>query len=212
MTLCPLEHDPPVIARNVVCEDHERRTRRALNDLPKIHTQLATILQPHTTNNTGKITTTPSPGLALDPRVVQCRTDIDTILRAWTGPDITCQWNTIPEPTIPGRATWLRLRLPILLRAHYAPAFVLDITSPFETANRLLDPNPTRVFPVGPCPVCDGTLIAQLRPADPLLPAHVTCNTSPLTETGEPEHSWTADRWLILGRMIRNRPQHQAAT
>ena len=59
------------------------------------------------------------------------------------------------------------------------------------------------MFQVGPCPECTGTLIAILRPHDSLLPHEIICDSSPTDDAGKLVHSWTADRWLTLGRQIR---------
>lgn len=59
-------------------------------------------------------------------------------------------------------------------------------------------PSGVRIFDVAPCPTqgCPGTLKAVLRRSDALLPAAVVCGH-------DPAHTWTADRWLALGRQIR---------
>jgi len=208
-TICRLEHRKPAQQEPGldVCAWHADRTKRALQQLPTLYSDLETILNP-----SGKATTTvavtPDPGIKLDHRVVTCRTDIRASLTTWTRVGIEeGPWDTWPQDHIPGICQWLRTRCDWYLAQPFGHQFVLDVTGPWETGLRLLDPNPVRRFAVGPCPQCTGTLIANLRPADDLLPAIVICDNTPIDDEGQPEHQWTADRWLHMGRLVKAKEQ-----
>jgi hypothetical protein len=204
-TLCPLEHRSKKSRQPGVdvCEWHAKRTETALLDLPNVHDLLALQLNP-TSSQRANIQASKNPGLNLDPRVIECRSDIRNVLSTWCrhgvdeGPFVT-----LPPDDVAWICGWLQQRLDWYLAQSFGHAFVLDVIGPWETGRRLLDPNPVRRFPVGPCPKCTGVLVAELRPADDLLPPFVVCDRSPLDDDGEPAHKWTADRWMHLGRTIR---------
>lgn len=65
-------------------------------------------------------------------------------------------------------------------------------------AHPIAYPSGTRIFDVAACPTegCPGTLRAVLRRSDALLPAAIVCGV-------DAAHTWTADRWMTLGRQIR---------
>lgn len=204
-TLCPLGHrqDKTRQPGLDVCQWHAERVRKALHDLPKLHDLLALQLNP-TSTNSANVTASKNPGLNLDPRVVTCRSDIRNVLSTWCRVGVEeGPFDQLPPDDVGWICGWLTQRLDWYLAQRFGHQFVLDIVSPWETGRRLLDPNPVRRFPVGPCPSCTGVLIAELRPADDLLPPFVVCDRSPLDEQGEPTHKWTADRWMHLGRIIR---------
>lgn len=90
-------------------------------------------------------------------------------------------------------ATWLAAR------PGSVPADACDeLRDLVREAYPIAYPSGTRIFDVAPCPTegCPGTLRAILRRSDALLPAAVVCSQ-------DDSHTWTADRWLTLGRHIR---------
>ena len=111
---------------------------------------------------------------------------------------------TPPADTVPAVAAFLVAQIEWLTAQEFARQFASDMIDDWGTARALADPNRVRRFEVGPCPEdgCDGTLFANLRPRDSLLPDHVTCDASPEDEDGVLLHSWTADRWMTLGRAV----------
>ena len=204
-TLCPLEHRQEKTRKPGldVCQSHADRCRKALQDLPGVYFLLAQQLNP-TSSAGAKVTASKNPGLDLDPRVVTCRADITNILSTWCRTGVEDgPFQELPPDDVGWMSAWLLQRLDWFLAQRFGHAFVLDVVGPWETGRRLLDPNPVRRFPVGPCPSCTGVLIAELRPADDLLPPFVICDRSPVDDQNEPTHKWTADRWMHLGRQIR---------
>lgn len=65
---------------------------------------------------------------------------------------------------------------------------------------RIARPSGTRTVPIGPCvqPGCAGWIHAVVRQVDNLLPSQATCDT-------DPDHTWTPDRWITLGRQLERR-------
>jgi hypothetical protein len=110
-----------------------------------------------------------------------------------------------PLDHLPTIARFILNQLDWFLSQHgMTKQFVNDTLDDWSLAKALNDPNPVRMIEVGPCPEpdCDGYLTARIRPADSLLPHDVTCNQSPTDDDGNLTHTWTADRWLTLGRKI----------
>ena len=203
MSTCPLVHDEP--AESIVgrlCRWHARRARTATDQIAETYYALATRLQP-TGGDLGSIAA-PSrdPGLSLDHRVVQCRSDMRNATTTWARVVIEEREVTYPADDIGHVCAFLSLHLDWSLRQPWGHQHALDLIGVWETGRSLLDPNPVRRFEVGQCPECSGTLIAHLRPQDSLLPAEIVCDASPV-EDGFQLHAWTADKWMTLGRKIR---------
>lgn len=207
--LCPMTHredrQARVVAPLTVCVWHRDRAERAVAELPGLYEFLASRL-------TGSGTSAPSgmpaavskdPGLSLDHRVAQCRTDIRNNLTTWARVAVEERRMTPPADTIPAVAAFIVAQIEWFTSQEFARNFVSDVVDDWGTARALADPNAVRRFEVGPCPEdgCDGTLIARIRPKDSLLPHDVVCDASPEDEeTGELTHRWPADRWMTLGR------------
>ena len=203
MSTCPLVHAEPaesVIGR--LCRWHATRARKAVEEIPQSYYSLAAKLQP-TGGTLGSIAA-PSrdPGLNLDHRVVCCRSDMRNVTTTWARVVIEERSVHAPQDTIGHVCAFLSAHLDWSLRQPWGHQHALDLIGVWETGRSLLDPNPVRVFAVGSCPECSGTLIAYIRPVDSLLPAEVVCDASPV-EDGFLVHAWTADKWLTLGRKIR---------
>lgn len=208
MPLCPLVHDEDAEVEYglAVCRQHHRETSSAVTQLPGLHADLTYRLIQSGASLTG-MPHAPSkePGLSLDHRVVQCRSDIRNVLTTWARHVVDERQVTTPQDNLSSMALFLGAHCSWVLSQAYGPAFCLDMVGPWETAKRLIHPNASRAFNVASCPEegCTGTLVALLRPQDSLLPAQVTCDCSPADEDGTLLHSWTADKWLTLGRKIR---------
>ena len=203
MSTCPLVHaEPAESAIGRLCRWHASRARKAVESIPQAYYALATRLQP-TGGTLGSIAA-PSrdPGLNLDHRVVCCRSDMRNTTTTWARVVIEERQVTAPQDTIGHVCAFLSAHLDWSLRQPWGHQHALDLIGVWETGRSLLDPNPVRRFAVGPCPECDGTLIAHIRPVDSLLPAEILCDASPV-EDGFLTHAWTADKWLTLGRKIR---------
>jgi len=204
MNLCPLVHDRDVQATSSVCDRHHRDTESAVIQLPNVHAQLTyRLIQSGAALNGMPHAPSRDPGLNLDHRVVQCRSDIRNVLSTWSRHVVEERQVHPPTDRLSPMALFLAGHVTWLLSQTYGPAFCLDMTGPWETGRMLIQPNTSRVFQVGPCPECTGTLIAILRPHDSLLPHEIVCDSSPTDDAGKLLHSWTADRWLTLGRQIR---------
>jgi hypothetical protein len=203
--LCPLvhDHDAEVERTLAVCRSHHRQASLALSELPGLHASLTHRLITSGTGLTGMPHGSTDPGISLDHRVVQVRSDIRNVLTTWARHVVDERQVRPPVDMLANIALFVGSHLSWLLEQDYGPAFALDVIGPWETARMLMQPNPSRAFAVGGCPDCDGTLIAVLRPQDSLLPHEVVCDASPFDEDGTPLHHWTADRWLTLGRKIR---------
>jgi hypothetical protein len=207
-SLCPLVHDEDAEVEYglAVCRSHARATQSAVVQLPGLHADLTYRLITTGASLTG-MPHAPSkdPGISLDHRVVQCRSDIRNVLATWARHVVEERQVHPPTDRIYAISLFLAGHVTWLLSQAYGPAFCLDMVGPWETAKMLIQPNASRTFTVGPCPEpeCTGTLVARLRPQDSLLPAVVVCDHSPLEDDGTLSHAWTADKWLTLGRKIR---------
>jgi len=207
VNVCVLPHDPPRNATTplLVCNWHADRTEQAIAELPALHKALEHRL---TTSGSSLITGMPTgskePGLNLNHRVAQARTDIRNNLTAWARTVAEERRITPPADTLNAIAVFLVRQLDWCLSQPYAKQLVNDLTEDWATARRLNDPNQTRRFDVGPCPEpdCEGTLVARIRSRDVLLPSDVTCDLSPEDEDGNLLHTWPADKWMTLGRRI----------
>lgn len=205
-TLCQVEHDKPkrAIEPLLVCTWHADRTLKAVTELPDLYHQLEERL----TTTGGSLTGLPSgskePGINLNHRVAQCRTDIRANLTTWARVVIEERHMTYPDDTVPAIARFLARQLDWCLAQPYTKQLVNDLLDDWATAQRLNDPNRVRSFNVGPCPEhgCEGTLVARIRSKDVLLPSDVTCDLSPEDDDGNLTHIWPADRWMTLGRRI----------
>jgi hypothetical protein len=208
---CVLEHDKPkhATAPLLVCTWHADRTQQAITELPTLYNALQRRLITAGGALTGLPSGTKEPGISLNHRVVQCRTDIRANLTAWARVVINERHMTYPDDTVPAIARFLTRQLDWCLSQPYAKQLVNDVTDDWATANRLNDPNHVRSFNVGPCPEdgCEGTLVARIRSKDVLLPSDVTCDLSPEDEDGNLTHIWPTSTWMTLGRrIIRKEP------
>ena len=194
--LCPLEHAKPQQQADpfVVCRWHADQASIAVPGLARLHRDLEARLIPASEHAERHGTTTP--GLNLDPRVVECRADIVNVASTWARVVVDERDLTAPPDDLRLIGTFLYRNLDWLLSQRFGHQAVLDFTGPWETGKRLLWPNPERIFEVGRCPDCDGTLIARIRPTASILPNLIACDR-------DAQHAWTADRWLLLGRRMR---------
>lgn len=207
--LCPLGHrddrEHLVVAPLTVCTWHRDRAERAVAEMPGLYEYLATRL---TGSGSSGLTGMPAagskdPGLSLDHRVAQCRTYIRGNLSTWARVAVEERRMSPPRDTVPAMAAFIVSQVEWFTSQDWSRQFVSDVVDDWQTARALADPNAVRRFEVGPCPEdgCDGVLVARIRPKDSLLPHDVTCDASPEDEeTGALLHSWTADRWMTLGR------------
>jgi hypothetical protein len=205
--LCIMDHDPAKRALDGidVCAWHRQRVGQAIAELPGQYDNLARRLVSTGTALTGMPTGTRDPGITIDPRVSQLRTDIHNTLTTWVRIAVEERDTSTPSDTVPALAVYLLHHLDWYLHHPGSRQFVIDMLNNRDDARRLIDPNRVRSFEVGRCPEpdCNGTLIARLRPLDKLLPHDVTCDTSPLDDDDVPIHYWPADKWLTMGRRIR---------
>lgn len=231
--LCEADHDPtsPRTAYPGlrVCTTHRHRASKALAALPDLYDELADYLRTRgLTETTGRITVTPDPGLTLDQRTIDARTEIADGLREWvawalkprpathrpaTGPItiITRSPWAVRPPTDTPRAlcAWITPRLDWYLATGEAAAFTAFLLDAYTAGRRRRQPNPARREELHvPCPEpdCPGSLWATIRPADDLLPAAVICDAAPIDEaTGKPIHTWPSRDFLLLGRKVTGR-------
>lgn len=214
--LCPMTHgleaDGTPRQRRMadgltVCVWHRDRAERAVAELPGLYEFLTGRLVASGSSGPSGMPNGGSkdPGIDLNHRVAQCRTDIRTNLTTWARVVVEERGIHCPPDTIPAIAAFLVAQMDWFAGQPFARQFVSDVVDDWATAKALADPNRTRRFEVGPCPEadCAGVLVAQIRPADSLLPHDVTCTESPTDEdTGELLHTWPADRWITLGRRV----------
>lgn len=206
--LCLLDHDP---ARQAapgldVCLWHHRLISQAITQAPNDYTALGHRLVPTgRSSGNGHVTGTRNPGIDLNHRVVQLRTDLRNTHATWARIAVHERGITPPPDTLPAIARFIHRNLDWYLHHPGTTQFAHDMLDNHHDAQRLIDTNPVRSFDVAPCPEpdCQGTLIARLRQNDALLPHDVTCDTSPLDDDGNPLHYWPANTWLTLGRRIR---------
>ena len=206
--LWPLEHDREsrVVAPLTVCTWHRDRAERAVAELPALYEFLGRrLVSSGATGLTGLPHGSRDPGIDLNYRVAQARTDIRNNLSTWARVAIEERSMHAPPDTVSAIAAFVVAQVEWFASQAFARQFVSDVIDDWQTARSLSDPNRTRRFEVGPCPEpdCEGVLIAQIRPKDSLLPHDVTCHLSPADEeTGELLHTWPADKWMTLGRKV----------
>lgn len=203
--LCPLTHlknEQYEADTGNLCRYHAKRFKRACFEISDLFEELETSLIPSSTNAGNGSSGTPTYGLNLDDRVIMCRHDIRNVMSTWAKVIIEERSVSAPQDDLPSISQFMQMHIDWCMTRQWAHQLALDVISIWEYAKRLLHPNPVRSFEVGPCPDCDGVLIAYLRPQDSLLPHEVVCNKSP-TEDGFLTHAWTADKWMTLGRKIR---------
>lgn len=210
--ICVIEHDKPKGAYGSlhVCYWHATRTEQAIAETPALYTALERRLAPGGSSTvTGMPTGTKNPGIDINHRVATHRTDLRNSLATWARIAVEERHMHAPLDTMPAIAAFIVAQLDWYLSHAGTRNFVGDMLDNADTAHRLLDPNPTRSFEVGPCPepTCQGVLIARLRPKDALLPHDVTCDCSPEDEDGMLLHYWPADKWMQLGRRITRQIQ-----
>lgn len=143
---------------------------------------------------------TREPGLKINLAALGTRIVIRHTLVGWAKLIADERGLRVPDMTVPAlgafvslHSTWLAA-MPGTLSADVCE----ELRDLVHTAHRIAYPSGTRIFDVAPCPIpdCPGTLRAVLRRSDALLPAAVVCSL-------DDGHTWTADRWLMLGRQIR---------
>jgi len=209
MSLCPLTHrndeEREALASLNVCRWHASRTERALEQIPALYSALERrLVSSGASNLSGLPSGSTDPGINLNHRVVQCRTDMRNNLTTWARVAVEERNMTTPPDSMPAIAAFVLAQMDWYLSRSWAKQFVNDTVDDWMLARALNDPNPVRMIEVGPCPEpdCDGQLTARIRPADSLLPHSVECDQSPRDDDGEPLHYWSADKWLTLGRKI----------
>lgn len=139
------------------------------------------------------------PGLKINLRAVDARIAIRHILVAWTTFIAETRGVTLPDDDTESLGTFVaRHAAWLAAQPDTAAAVSTELQTLVREAHPIAYPSGVRVFDVAPCPTqeCPGTLRAVLRRSDSLLPAAVVCDR-------DNAHTWTADRWLALGRQIR---------
>lgn len=141
-----------------------------------------------------------NPGLKINTAALDARIYIRHILASWTTMIADVRGVALPWPDdtaslglfIARHAVWLAAQ------SATAPHVCTELRDLVHGAYPIAYPSGTRIFDVAACPTqgCPGTLRAVLRRSDALLPAAVVCGH-------DDAHTWSADRWLALGRQIR---------
>lgn len=205
MTTCPLAHEQPRELDHglTVCRKCRHLSLAAIRMMPSMYDSLTLQLIPTPTPGQ-PVTGTRNPGINLDHNVVDMRTIISRFLRGHTA-TIYRERNLTAHPTLErlhDLAQFLTQHHEWTLATSIGPTYTARILNIHHHATRIIEANPNRTYPIGKCPECPGTLIAQIRPRDPLLPSLIICDKTPLDENKQPLHIWTADRWAQLGRAI----------
>lgn len=139
------------------------------------------------------------PGLKINLPAVDARIAIRHILVAWVQYIAEIRGVSLPDDDTGSLGTFVaRHAVWLAAQPDTAAACSTELQSLVRDAHPIAYPSGVRVFDVAPCPTpdCPGTLRAVLRRSDSLLPAAVVCDR-------DAAHTWTADRWLALGRQIR---------
>jgi len=207
--LCIAEHDDEHPARQPldglrICRWHHRKTKGAIMLMPSLYDLLTSHLTGASIHTTDLVHTSPTPGLSLNPKVLEARSSLAWHLKLWArigleeGP-----WDIAPADTMLDVAKWITLRLDWYSAQNWTDDFVNESITLVNTARRLQQPNRIAQFVVGKCPEpdCTGTLISEMRPADDKLPSLIWCDREAIE--GETAHQWPADQWLILGRQVK---------
>ena len=209
ITCQAIDHPQPRELSNglTVCRQCRHLSLAAVRDLPILHRTLGLQLVQQRSNNQ-PVSGTRNPGLNLDPRIIEARDIIDKVLNRWAA--AIRHKRHIPispkDDHIDTAAAFLIGHHDyILAQPQMGTLYAAAVMGAQHICRWLIDENPTRVFAVGRCPQpeCTGTLIAHLRPHDPLLPAVIICDQTPKDDNGTPDHAWTADRWAQLGKAMQ---------
>lgn len=203
------DHEQPrtAAAGLVVCTSHADRVVQALSETPALHSALADRL-------TGSETSTPSgmpsgtrdPGISINHRVAQLRTDITNTVASWVDVGIRARSLTPPAPDLAARCKWLTNQADwYLSRPDWTRQFTSDMLENHRQARTHLDIHRPRMVTVAehcPRPHCDGRLVARVQPAGSRLPAVIVCDASPIDDDGVPTHYWPVHAWRALRKAL----------
>jgi hypothetical protein len=148
-----------------------------------------------------RVTGTLSAGLGLNDAAVEARDDIRAKLASWCL--LVAQERGIGTPAdIPAAmGRWLSTHAR-WLAAHPAARDAADEMHDLARGRPygIAYPTGARTIEVGHCPHdgCAGRLVAKVRATDSLLPSAVTCDN-------DGTHTWPADQWHALGRLIERK-------
>lgn len=138
------------------------------------------------------------PGLKINLAAVNARMEIRHILASWTTLIAEIRGVTLPADDTTSLGAFVARHAVWLAAQPTAADVSTELRELVHEAYPIAYPSGVRVFDVAPCPGdgCPGTLRAILRTSDALLPAAIVCSV-------DADHTWSADRWLTLGRQIR---------
>jgi hypothetical protein len=103
-----------------------------------------------------------------------------------------------PSISVDQMAAFIRTHAEWLAAQEYAGEAADELASLVSRAWGLAYPSGTRRIEVGPCPRCDGTLTAIVRPVDSTKPTEVVCD-------GDEQHRWDSTQLRTLDRLVMAR-------
>jgi hypothetical protein len=166
-----------------------------------LHGELELMLRPSGTDGqaTGK------PGSASPPRdaVVAMRTEIRAVLVSWCRLVSEERGIGLPRDEVTAMGDYLRRHSDWLAATEYAGEAADELASLVSRAWGLAYPSGTRRIEVGPCPRCDGTLTAVVRPVDSTRTTEVVCD-------GDEQHRWDSTQLRTLDRLVMARKRAAA--
>lgn len=180
-----------------LCAWHTEKIADDATQLAELHAEIG--LRLANSGTAGEKTSgTKDPGLLLNDRAVEIRTEIRHVLVSWSLL-ITEERGIQPPPDDTRSIGAFITRHAQWLAAHPAAA---DASNELRDLTRrawgVAYPSGSRVFEVSHCPEpgCSGTIKAIVRRTDSLLPSSLVCDL-------DEEHQWPANEWLTLGRKLR---------
>lgn len=178
-----------------VCGGCFDRLEQTLAELPARYDDLAERLA--SGGGAGpKVTGSPERALPIVPAVADHREQIARVLASWAS--LVAEERGLRGPASPTPhtlAAWLGEHLTWCCAQPWIDDFTGEVRDLSGRAYALLYPSGRRRVKVGPCVECSGTLTATIAPVDDLLPSSIDCDA-------DEAHSWSADRWLALGRRL----------
>jgi hypothetical protein len=145
------------------------------------------------------------PGSGTPPRdeIVDMRAEIKHVLVSWAKLIGEERGLSLPADEVSVIGAYVARHAQWLAATEYAGEAADELASLVSRAWGLAYPSGTRRVEVGPCPRCDGTLTAIVRPVDSTKPTEVVCD-------GDQAHRWDSTQLRTLDRLVMARKRAAA--
>jgi len=184
-----------------LCPVHLRRLGENPVKAAELHGELELVLK---AAGQGERTSS-KPGSGTPPRdeVVAIRAEIRHVLVSWAKLIGEERGIGLPTDEVSAIGAYVARHAEWLAATEYAGEAADELASLVSRAWGLAYPSGTRRVEVGPCPRCDGTLTAIVRPIDSTKPTEVLCD-------GDEQHRWDSTQLRTLDRLVMARKRAAA--